>query len=174
MPQHKYARLERERRFLLHQFPHDANVVHTRRITDSYIESTTLRLREQTEDGRDTVFKLTQKIPLPARGSQQGFVTTIYLTQDEFRVLAQLPSKKLQKLRYSVPPFGIDIFEGALQGLILAEAEFDSEDAAAVFPVPSFAAAEVTTDARFTGGRLVQSTRHELKLWLSEYGIAIV
>src|SRR5512135_1396301 len=135
MSPHKYARLERERRFLIHQLPQDANVVQIRRIMDSYIEGTTLRLREQSEDGRDPVFKLTQKIPLPAKGSQQGFITTIYLTQDEFRVLAQIPSKKLDKTRYSIPPFGFDVFEGPLQGLIMAEAEFDSEEAAAALPI---------------------------------------
>jgi CYTH domain-containing protein len=173
MPHHKYTRVERERRFLVHQFPRGANVVQIRRIMDSYIEGTTLRLREQKEDGSDAVFKLTQKIPARAGGAQQGFITTIYLTQDEFCLLAQIPSKKLSKTRYSIPPFGIDVFEGPLQGLILAEAEFDSAEVADALPIPSFAAEEVTTDDRFTGGRLVQSSREDLKAWLLEYGMAL-
>jgi CYTH domain-containing protein len=32
----------------------------------------------------------------------------------------------LNKVRYSVPPLGIDVFEGTLEGLRLAEAEFNS------------------------------------------------
>src|SRR6516165_581582 len=61
MPQEKYARIERERRFLLAQFPSSATVVRDRRITDNYIEGTTLRLRKQCYSDGLTTFKLTQK-----------------------------------------------------------------------------------------------------------------
>jgi hypothetical protein len=47
MPSSKYALVERERRFLLAQFPGAASVVRIRRITDRYIDGTSLRLREQ-------------------------------------------------------------------------------------------------------------------------------
>jgi CYTH domain-containing protein len=144
MPQQKYAKIERERRFLLAQFPSDATVVRNRRITDNYIEGTTLRLRAQGYTDGTTTFKLTQKLPVRGNGAQQGFITSMYLTQDEFQVLAQLPAKKLTKTRFSVPPFGIDVFDGLLQGLILAEAEFDSAVAAEALTVPSFAAGEVS------------------------------
>lgn len=170
-PQHKYARIERERRFLLEQFPSHANVVRIRRITDRYIEGTALRLREQSEDGGPTLFKLTHKVPARASGAQQGFITSMYLTQDEFFVLAQLSSSKLSKTRYSVPPFGIDVFEDTLQGLVLAEAEFDSAAAADALTVPSFALREVSADNRFTGGQLVRASRQDIQTWLLEYGM---
>ena len=172
MPQHGYARIERERRFLVDQFPRDGNVVRIRHITDRYIEGTSLRLREQ-DDSRASVFKLTQKIPARASGAQQGFITTMYLTQDEFSLLAQIPAKKLSKTRYSIPPFGIDVFEGPLQGLILAEAEFDSAVAADALPIPSFVVGEVSTDDRFTGARLAGSSRQDIETWLLEYGTAL-
>jgi CYTH domain-containing protein len=170
---HKYARIERERRFLVDQVPHDANVVRIRHIEDRYIDGTALRLRELSESGCPAVFKLTHKVPARAKGAQQGFITNIYLTAEEFCVLAQLPAKQLSKTRYSVPPFGIDVFEGALEGLCLAEAEFDSPAAADALTIPSFILAEVTTDDRFTGGVLVRSSRHEVQTWLSEYGIRL-
>jgi CYTH domain-containing protein len=169
----KYARIERERRFLLHHFPSGAGVARIRRITDRYIDGTGLRLREQSDDGGPTVFKLTQKIPQRAGGAQQGFITSMYLSQDEFRVLAQLSAKNLSKTRYSVPPFGIDVFEGTLQGLILAEAEFDSPAAAAALTLPSYILREVTADDRFTGGRLVRASRRDIETWLLEYGITL-
>jgi CYTH domain-containing protein len=131
---------------------------------DSYIEGTTLRLREQREDGSDARFKLSQKIPARASGAQQGFITTMYLTQYEFCLLAQIPSKKLSKTRYSIPPFGIDVFEGPLQGLILAEAEFDSAEVADALPIP-FAAGRGPDD-RFTGGQPRPVSREDLKAWL--------
>jgi CYTH domain-containing protein len=171
-PHHKYARIERERRFLVDQFPRDANVIRIRRITDHYIDGTVLRLREQSDDGCATIFKLTQKVQERASGAQQGFVTSMYLTKEDFSVLAQLSARKLSKTRYSVPPFGIDVFEGALQGLVLAEAEFDSPAAADALTLPSFIFREVSADNRFTGGQLVRASRQELQIWLSEYGIA--
>lgn len=173
MPQEKYARIERERRFLLAQFPGDRMVVQHRRITDNYIEGTTLRLRKQCSSDGGTTFKLTQKLTVRGSGSQQGFITSIYLTQDEFQVLAQLPARMLTKTRFSVPPFGIDVFDGLLEGLILAEAEFDSAAAADALTIPSFVIREVSADDRFTGGQLVRASREQIWSWLSDYGVAL-
>ena len=171
--QPKYARIERERRFLLDGFPPNADIVRTRRIADRYIDGTSLRLREQREDNGSTVFKLTQKIPAPGPGAQQGFITTMYIDENEFRIFAQLPARQLTKTRHSVPPFGIDVFEGPLESLVLAELEFDSTPAADAVTIPSFIVREVSTDNRFTGGRLVRASRCELQAWLRECGIRI-
>ena len=173
MPQDKYARIERGRRFLLAQFQTDTIVMRNRRITDNYIEGTTLRLRQQTYDDGLITFKLTQKLPLRGNGAQQGFITSMYLTEDEFHVLARLPARKLTKTRFSVPPFGIDVFDGLLQGLILAEAEFDSAAAAENLAVPFHAVREVSQDERFTGGQLSRASRVDVQSWLLDYGIAL-
>jgi len=169
---HKYARIERERRFLLGRFP-SADVVRIRHITDRYIDGTLLRLREQTDDDAPPMFKLTQKIRARANGAQQGLITSIYLTEGEFRLLAQLPGKMFSKVRYSVPPFGIDVFEGTLQGLRLAEAEFNSAAEADALVVPEFMLHEVTDDERFTGGQLVCAPRMNVEKWLAEYGMTL-
>jgi CYTH domain-containing protein len=170
-PGHKYARIERERRFLLDQFPRNVRVVRIRRITDSYLDGTALRLRKQSQDDGPTTFKLTQKIPERGKGGWQGLITTIYLAEDEFRVLVQLSANKLCKTRYSVPPFGIDVFEDSLQGLVLAEAEFDSGAAANALMLPPFISREVSADDRFTGGCLARASRQDIRAWLLEYGI---
>jgi hypothetical protein len=39
------------------------------------------------------------------------------------------------------------------------------------FVPPSYCVAEVTNDARFTGGRLAHTNRSELLAWLAEFGI---
>jgi CYTH domain-containing protein len=170
--EHKYARIERERRFLLDQFP-SGDVVRIRHITDRYIDGTLLRLREQTEEGGAAIFKLTQKVPARANGAQQGLITNIYLTEGEFRLLSQLPGKIFSKVRYSVPPFGIDVFEGALQGLRLAEAEFNSAAEADALVLPDYILHEVTDDVRFTGGQLVCASRPSVEEWLKEYGMTL-
>ena len=76
--------------------------------------------------------------------------------------LAVLPALELRKRRHSIPPYGIDVFEGALHGLVLAEAEFDSDEDMALAPVPPGAMAEVTFDERFTGGRFVALSAADL------------
>jgi CYTH domain-containing protein len=168
---YKYARIERERRFLVYRFACESNVIRIRRIHDRYIDGTRLRLRAETEAGHDPVFKLTQKIPERGSGAQQGLVTTMYLSKDEFFVFAQLPAKELTKTRYSVPPFGVDVFGGELDDLILAEAEFDAAAEADSLEFPAFIAHEVSADDRFTGSALVRTSRAQLRAWLSEYGI---
>lgn len=51
----------------------------------------------------------------------------------------------------------VDKFQGSLSGLILAEAEFDTDTQLAAFPHPDFAIREVTEDERYTGGRLAMN-----------------
>lgn len=164
----KYAKVERERRFLLNGFPDKVDVIRIRRITDRYIDGTSLRLRKQSDGDGPTVFKLTQKIAAPGPGAQQGFITNLYIDENEFRILAQLPARQLTKTRHSVPPFAIDVFEGELEGLVLAEIEFASPAHADALKIPWFAVREVSSDNRFTGGRLVRASGEEIRAWLQE------
>jgi len=169
----KYARVEWERRFLLNGFPQDVTVTRARRIKDLYIEGTSLRLRRESDGSGRVEFKLTQKLRDGSAGARQGLITTTYLNAEEFDVLASLPGRSLTKTRYSVPPFGIDVFEGESQDLVLAEAEFSSDEEAAALNLPAFAANEVSNDIRFTGGNIVRASRAEIAAWVAEYGIAL-
>jgi len=171
--EHKYARIEWERRFLLDRFPGHAIITRVRHIEDRYIEGTTLRLRRQSDDDGQMVFKLTQKLADKAAGARQGLITSMYLTATEFGVLAALPAKMLTKSRHSVPPFGIDVFDGVLNGLVLAEVEFHSAVEVATLQLPSFIGPEVSDDPRFTGGRLVAVSQEELKNWVAQYEIEL-
>lgn len=169
----KYARIEWERRFLLDRFPQNTVVTRVRHISDRYIEGTVLRLRQQSDDHGETIFKLTQKLPDKGGGARQGIITSMYLTNVEFSALAKLPARVLTKTRHSVPPFGIDVFDGVLSGLVLAEAEFSSAAEAAALVLPSFIGHEVSDDPRFTGGRLVSASRQELENCLAQRGIKL-
>jgi len=95
------------------------------------------------------------------------------VTENEFHVLAELPARVLRKTRHSVPPFGIDVFEGPLQGLILAEAEFDSAAEVTNRIIPPFLLHEVSTDRRFTGGELARASREDVTSWLAEFRITV-
>jgi CYTH domain-containing protein len=169
----KYALIERERRFLL-AGPVEGPFTRTVSITDHYLTGTRVRLRravELTDDGEQPVYKLTQKIPAPS--GRPGLITTIYLNEEEHQVFAALPAAVLHKTRHSVPPFGVDVFEGALEGLYLAEAEFASDEEMAEFFPPPFVTAEVTGDPRLTGGNLAIVTRPDLAGALADYGLQL-
>lgn len=162
----KYARAEFERRFLLDAVPAAVPAASVR-IEDRYLTGTRIRLRRATPlDGGAPTYKLTQKIPSYA--AEPGLITTFYLDEAEYRVLAALPAATLSKTRHSVPPLGVDVFEGALVGLVLAEAEFGDAQAVAAFTPGVPVVAEVTHDPRFTGGRLVKTTAEQLRDLLAE------
>ena len=112
-------------------------------------------------------------MPAGRPGAVQGLITTAYLSRAEYEVLARLPAEVLGKTRLSVGPLGIDVFDPPLDGLVMADAEFSTDEAAQAFRQPPEAVAEVTDDARFTGGSLVRTRRHDLLAWLAEYGIEL-
>ena len=168
----KYARPELERRFLLRAVP-PGETVARHRIEDRYLEGTRLRLRRMTStDGRGDVSiarKLTQKIPGADGGP--GLITSMYLSPQEYARLQPLPARELAKSRLSIPPFGVDVFEGQLEGLILAEVEFEIRSDADAFVPGIDVVAEVTSDVRFSGGRLVSTTAAELAELLRAFGL---
>lgn len=166
----KYARIERERRFLLASVPDDRPVRRVL-IEDRYLRGTRLRLRRSTDLGvpDDVIYKLTQKIP--AADGSPGLITNTYLSRAEYETLAEIPADTVRKVRASIPPLGVDRFEGPLAGLVLAEAEFDDDAAQAAFDPPPGAVAEVTTDVRFTGGVLARMTSAGLSELLAGFGI---
>ncbi|KQV12032.1 hypothetical protein ASE03_22275 [Kitasatospora sp. Root187] len=170
----KYARVERERRFLLAVAPQASHAQEVRRITDRYLTGTRLRLRRVDRPAPlQPEFKLTQKVPADRPGPVQGTITNTYLSQAEYDVFATLPAAVLTKTRLSIPPLGIDVFDPPLHGLVLAEAEFTTDEDMYAFEPPADIVAEVTGDPRFTGGRLVQAHRADLITWLDDYGIKL-
>lgn len=156
-PKTKYAWVERERRWLCKAVPLD-RVVSAEAYRDLYVEGTQLRLREALPlDGGPPMLRLGRKADVSA---SVRLLTSIYLAPEEFRLLSALPGKVLCKTRHSLGKIDgadvfVDVFEGALSGLIMAEAEFEDMEAMQAYAMPDFAFREVTEDIRYTGGRLV-------------------
>jgi CYTH domain-containing protein len=168
----KYARIERERRFLLAGLPPGERPADGRTIIDHYLTGTTLRLRCVLRPGGDQ-YKLTQKIPAAQPGPVQGLITNIYLSKAEHdQLAAALQGKRLAKTRYTIPPLSIDVFDPPLHGLITGEAEFGTDAEMLAFQPPGYIHAEITDDPRFTGGRLATTPREDLVFWLTQYGIS--
>ncbi|MEX1109130.1 MAG: hypothetical protein WEC00_09485 [Dongiaceae bacterium] len=158
-PKSEYIAIERERRWLCRAVPAD-RILRSEAITDLYVTGTRLRLREaRPTNGAAPMLRLSRKADIDSR---TRLITSIYLSEDEFAVLAcSLPGIRIRKLRHRLGRAAgvemlVDEFQDELAGLILAEAQFDTPARMASFAMPAFALREVTDDERFTGGRLVK------------------
>jgi CYTH domain-containing protein len=169
----KYARIERERRFLVRELPAELLAADYQRILDCYIPGTRLRLRRiESPAGETLALKLTQKYPADEQAGADTVITNLYLNEVEYALLDVLDGLPLSKRRYAYQysdyRYSIDIFEGQLLGLILCEVEAESSKRLAAVPAPPFAIREVTDDPFFTGGNLVNVTNGEIRARLVE------
>ncbi|HEX8476323.1 MAG TPA: hypothetical protein VF666_20145 [Pyrinomonadaceae bacterium] len=165
----KYARVERERRFLLRTLPEGLSVTDRHlQIFDNYITGTRLRLRKiRVPATREWTWKLTQKFAPAPPDYSRNIITNIYLSQYEYEMLSVFEGNELRKNRYPYEhegrTYSVDVFLGALYGLILAETEFATDEEMHAHATPSFAALEVTNEEMFTGGKLVDSTADAIR-----------
>jgi len=153
-PRARYTSVERERRWLCREVPTE-RIARSERINDLYVTGARLRLREaRPTNGGEPMLRLTRKNDVDAH---TRLITSIYLPEDEFSVLAKsLSGLRIQKVRHRLEPLDgvyvvVDEFLGALSGLVLAEAEFQTQEELLAYTGPSFAVREVTQDGRFKG-----------------------
>lgn len=162
LPDSKYARIERERRFVLEDLPMGLTRVDPHlQITDNYITGTRLRLRK-VRDPRTNKWtvKFTQKFAANPDDLSRTIITNTYLNALEAETLSVFNGNEIRKNRYPFEfegkTFGIDMFLGDLFGLVLAEVSFTSDEEMDAFRPPPFALAEVTNNHLFSGGKLSQ------------------
>jgi CYTH domain-containing protein len=169
----KYERVERERRYLLTKLPDGLKLQDEHaQITDNYITGTRLRLRKSRwVPKNEWTLKLTQKHTPQPPDFSRTLITSLYLNEYEYEVLSVFEGNELRKNRYPFEHEGrrysVDVFLGALHGLILAETDFEADAEMDSFPAPSFADRDVTRDELFTGGHLAYTTIDELRAELA-------
>jgi CYTH domain-containing protein len=142
--------LEIERKFLVRELPADLTSYPSAEISQGYLVSMEdglqVRLRKSGEK-----YSLTYK-----RGT--GNVREereVELTAEQFDTLwPATEGKRLVKTRYEIP-FGerlveIDVYHERHEGLVVAEVEFDAEDAAKHFRPPDWLGEDVTGDPRYS------------------------
>ncbi len=160
-PKPHYTSVERERRWLCRQVPRE-HIVRPEAITDLYVTGSRLRLREaRPSDGAAPMLRISRKADADIH---TRLISSIYLPEEEYALLAaSLRGVRIKKLRHRLRSpipgvrMAIDEFQAELSGLILAEAEFETDALLASFPIPAFSVREVTDDPRFTGAALAQS-----------------
>lgn len=167
----KYARREREHRFLLDRAPKPAEGAEALQLEDRYLTGTRLRLRLVRRAGREPAYKLGQKIQVEPDHPSTVAHTTLYLDRREYETLHRLAGTTLRKTRTLHPWDGltlaVDVFAGELEGLVLAEVDVgEAAGASGALPLP--AGLEVTDDERFTGAALAGTGAEQLRRALSD------
>ena len=169
VPESKYARIERERRYLLEDLPEGlTRAEHHFQITDNYITGTRLRIRKvRNPQTNKWVVKFTQKFAPNPVDLSRTVITNLYLNATEAETLSIFEANEIRKNRYYFEfegrRFSIDMFLGDLFGLVLAEISFETDDELDRFPAPSFAIADVTNNEMFSGGKLSEMKYEDVK-----------
>jgi len=178
VPDSKYARIERERRYLLSDLPEGMNRADPHlQITDNYMTGSRLRLRKVREPRTNKwTVKFTQKFAPNPEDLSRTVITNTYLNALEANVLSTIfNSNEIRKNRYTFEfeghKFGIDMFLGDLFGLVLAEVSFATDEELDNFTPPPFAIAEVTNEELFSGGRLCELTFSDVRAEIARLGL---
>ena len=133
--------MEIERKFLRKELPKELDSYPCRHIEQGYLATNpVVRIRKDND-----TYELTYK----GKGKMVREEHNLPLNQEAYEHLrTKIDGRLIVKKRYMIPymeyTIELDIFEGDLSPLILAEVEFPTEDAANHFVTPSWFAEDVT------------------------------
>jgi CYTH domain-containing protein len=152
--------MEIERKFLVERLPAEFEGAPSSAIEQGYlaigVDGSEVRVR-----GRAGRCTLTVKT---GRGLARG-ETEIAVSDDQFAALwPATGGRRVEKVRHEValghgPIAEVDVYTGALEGLIVAEIEFPDEAEAARFVPPDWLGREVTDDDAYKNRRLATDGR---------------
>jgi len=177
VPESKYARVERERRYLLKDLPEGLTRADPHlQITDNYITGTRLRLRKVREPRTNKwTVKFTQKFAPDPNDLSRTIITNTYLNSLEAETLSVFNSNEIRKNRYYFDfegrRFSVDMFLGDLFGLVTAEVGFETDEELDNYRPPPFALADVTNIPLFSGGKLSELTFSEVREAILKSGL---
>lgn len=146
--------MEIERKFLVRSIPADLESYPLRRIEQGYLcTEPVVRIRKDND-----AYMLTYK----SKGLLSREEYNLPLTRDAYTHLkTKADGRIISKKRYCIPYLGkftieLDIFEDELEGLILAEVEFSSEEEALAFLPPEWFGMDVTMSPEYQNSSLSQ------------------
>ena len=170
--------IELEKTYLVRSLPPDLQHFPHERLLDVYfpdeVRHPRMRLRKKGE-----TMELTKKVPVVEGGDGSShYEYTITLDADEYKALATIPGKRVEKLRYAYQwqgrPVEIDIFLGSLAGLVMADIEFESRADFDQMAMPEFCLADVTHEDLIRGGELCGRSYADLQPLLDRYGYRVL
>jgi adenylate cyclase len=160
--------MEIERKFRIKQMPENLEQYEKKEIEQGYLCSTpTVRIRKSNEK-----FILTYKSRIGMEDKPNEVALTceeveLPLTKEAYDHLKEkIDHHLITKTRYLIPindglTVELDVFHGNLKGLLFAEVEFVSEEAAAKFEKPDWLGDEVSFDHRYKNNYLSKAASLE-------------
>lgn len=145
--------MEIERKFLIEDVPEDLNAYPCRHLEQGYLcTGPVVRIRKD-----DDKYELTYK----SKGMMVREEYNLPLTKEAYEHLkTKVDGRIITKKRYMIPyenyTIELDIFEGDLAPLLLAEVEFPTEEEAKSFNPPDWFAEDVTFSALYHNSFLSQ------------------
>ena len=148
--------MEIERKFVIRQLPQGCDDFES-------IEQTYVFAGQQGQEVRIRHKGSRYFLTIKGNGSLARDEVEFELTVHQFDQLRTMATGGTLKKRRAKLPVGsfiaeVDVFEGALDGLMLAEVEFPDVQAAEAFIAPSWFGPEVTYDKRFKNRNLAAAT----------------
>ncbi len=166
--------IELEKTYLAKNIPDNLRSNKSKEIIDIYIpkssEHPKIRLRKY-----GNKYELTKKEPVKDGDSSVQEEQTIILTEIEFTALdQQIEGKRVSKIRYYYDYNGttaeFDVFQNELEGLVVVDFEFKSEDEKNDFIMPDFCLVEVTQELFIAGGVLCGKIYTDIESDLNRFG----
>jgi len=112
-------------------------------------------------------YEFTKKIQLDPGDAGQQQELSVDLTAEEYKALSRGDGRNVYKARYFLPYEGrtaeVDIFKGALEGLVIIEFEFDTLEEKNAFTMPDFCLADVTQEEFIAGGMLAGKAYQDIQ-----------
>ena len=146
--------MEIERKYLIHKLPANRSQYEKREIEQGYLcTEPVVRIRRSNEK-----YTLTYK----GRGLLMREEYNLPLTQESFEHLRpKIDGILISKTRYLIPlteqlTIELDVFSGELEGLLLAEVEFETEEDANRFVPPEWFGEDVTFSTEYHNSTLSQ------------------
>lgn len=144
--------MEIERKYLVKDLP-DLKQYPSKKIAQGYLNTNpVVRIRRSNDD-----YILTYK----GKGMMVREEYNLPLNKESFYHLSQkIDGKLIEKTRYLIPLWDnlvaeLDVFEGAHEGIVLVEVEFDSIEAANQFVAPDWFGEDVTNDGRYHNSNMI-------------------
>jgi CYTH domain-containing protein len=165
--------IELEKTYLAKSLPAGLEKCRHKEIVDIYLPENcrhpTLRIRKNGND-----HEITKKEPVDKGDSSCQEEQTIKLTEEEFLALSKVAGKKVSKVRYFFEHDGrvaeIDVFSGALLGLVVVDFEFNTTEDKNAFEMPEFCLCEITQEEFIAGGMICGKSYEDVAKELERFG----
>jgi len=164
--------IELEKTYLLKYIPKDLNEYDSKEIVDIYIPKSSrhavIRIRKS-----DDKYEITKKEPISDDDASCQKEQTIRLTEEEFNEFKKLDGKIVHKTRYCYEYDGrkceVDVFQGALKGLVVVDFEFETNEEKDAFEIPSFCLIEITQEEFIAGGMICGKSYNDIEEPLKKF-----